>query len=113
MRAAGNQLATSRSFSAHIAGPSDLKAERELSFSSYLEVVRHSPSRPDGSGSGIVPVSLQKNCKIDSRILRIWFTEKLQSESSAARAAFGSQRQSPANSRDRVSAPSTADRFLQ
>jgi len=45
MRAAGNQLATSRSFSAHIAGPSDLKAERELSFSSYLEVVRHSPSR--------------------------------------------------------------------
>lgn len=76
-----NRLTTSRSFSAHIAGPSDLEPERELSFSSYLEVVRHSPSRPDGSGSGIVPVSLQKNCKIDSRILRIWFTEKLQSES--------------------------------
>jgi predicted O-methyltransferase YrrM len=42
---AANQLTTSRSFSAHIAGPPDLKAERELSFSSYLEVVRHSPTR--------------------------------------------------------------------
>jgi predicted O-methyltransferase YrrM len=42
---AANQLTTSRSFSAHIVGPSDLKAERELSFSSYLEVVRHSPRR--------------------------------------------------------------------
>jgi predicted O-methyltransferase YrrM len=38
-------LTTSRSFSMHIAEPSDPQAERELSYSSYLELVRHSPSR--------------------------------------------------------------------
>jgi hypothetical protein len=45
MRTADNQLTTLRSFSAHIAGSSDPQGERVLSFSSYLEVVRHSPRR--------------------------------------------------------------------
>jgi predicted O-methyltransferase YrrM len=45
MRTADNQLTTSRSFSAHIAGSSYPQGERVLSFSSYLNVVRHSPRR--------------------------------------------------------------------